>query len=316
MAESARNGSHKSSPTTGFGRLLTAMVTPMTASGDVDYGQAQRLAVALLDSGSEGVIVAGTTGEAPTLSEREKVALFHAVKEAVDDRGSVIAGTGTYNTAESIELSREAELAGADGLLLTVPYYNKPTQEGLYRHFEAIAASTHLPCILYNIPGRTSVNMLPETIVRTAGIPNIVGVKEASGNLDAVAKIVDEGGPGFRVWSGDDQLTLPMLAVGGYGVICVTSHLAGRQIKTMIEAHLAGRVDEAGRIHRRLLPLMTALMTVASNPIPVKHALNQLGFAAGPLRLPLWDLDEAAVLATDVGGAKTPDRPAGQRLAC
>jgi 4-hydroxy-tetrahydrodipicolinate synthase len=270
------------------------MVTPFTPAGDVDYGQAQRLAVALLDSGSDGVVVAGTTGEAPTLSEHEKVELFRAVKEAVGNRGHVLAGTGTYNTAESIELSREAERAGVDGLLLTVPYYSKPPQEGLYHHFEAIAASTHLPCVLYNIPGRTSVNMLPETIIRLASIPNVVGVKEASGSLDAVSKIVQEVGPDFLVWSGDDQMTLPMLAVGAYGVICVTSHLTGRQVKSMIEAHVSGRIDEAASLHRRLLPLMTALMTVASNPIPVKHALNKLGFAAGPVRLPLWDLDDAA----------------------
>jgi 4-hydroxy-tetrahydrodipicolinate synthase len=295
MAELSSNGSTTdASPGRPFGRLLTAMVTPFTASGEaVDYGQAQRLAVALLDSGSDGVVVAGTTGEAPTLSEREKLDLFRAVKEAVGARGAVVAGTGTYNTAESIELSRAAERIGVDGLLLNVPYYNKPTQEGMYRHFGAIAAATHLPCILYNIPGRTSVNMLPETVIRTARIPNIVGVKEASGSLDAVARIVEETEDGFCVWSGDDQLALPVLAVGGYGLVGVTSHIAGRQIKSMIEAYLAGRVDEAAALHRRLLPLMTALMTIATNPIPVKHALNKLGFAAGPLRLPLWDLDEA-----------------------
>jgi 4-hydroxy-tetrahydrodipicolinate synthase len=269
------------------------MVTPVAPSGEVDYGQAQSLAVALLESGSDGVVVAGTTGEAPTLTEREKVDLFRAVKEAVGSRGAVLAGTGTYNTAESIDLSRQAEAAGADGLLLTVPYYSKPPQEGLFRHFEAIAAATHLPCVLYNIPGRTSVNMLPETIIRLARIPNIVGVKEASGSLDAVSKIAADA-PDFHIWSGDDQLTLPILAVGGYGVICVTSHLAGRQIKAMIEAHLAGRSGEAAAIHQRLLPLMSALMTVASNPMPVKHALNKLGFRAGGVRLPLWDLDEAA----------------------
>jgi 4-hydroxy-tetrahydrodipicolinate synthase len=293
MTESRNGTSTTREETRAFGRLLTAMVTPFTSSGDVDYGQAQRLAVALLDSGSEGMVVAGTTGEAPTLAAREKVDLFRAVKEAAGSRGSVLAGTGTYNTAESIELSREAERAGADGLLLTVPYYNKPTQEGLYRHFEAIAAATHLPCVLYNIPGRTSVNMAPETIVRAAGIPNIVGVKQATPNLAEAAQIIDGAGPDFRVWSGDDELTLPLLAIGGYGVISVTSHIAGRAFKGMIEAYLAGHVDEAAAIHRRLLPLMTALMTVATNPIPVKHALNKLGFAAGGVRLPLWDLDEA-----------------------
>jgi 4-hydroxy-tetrahydrodipicolinate synthase len=286
---SSNNGTH-----TGFGRLLTAMVTPFTSAGEVHYAQAQRLARALLASGSDGVVVAGTTGETPTLSAREKLDLFRAVKEAVGSDGHVLAGTSTYNTAESIEMSREAEEVGIDGLLLTVPYYSKPTQEGIYRHFEAIAAAVDLPCVLYNIPGRTGVNMLPETIIRAAAIANIVGVKEASGSLDAVSKIVEEAGPEFRVWSGDDQVTLPLLAVGGYGVICVCSHLVGRQMKGMIEAHLAGRNAEAAATHRRLLPMMTALMTVASNPIPIKHALNKVGFEVGGVRLPLYDLDEAA----------------------
>jgi 4-hydroxy-tetrahydrodipicolinate synthase len=272
---------------------MTAMVTPFTPSGEVDYGTAQRLARDLLACGSDGVVVAGTTGEAPTLSHEEKLRLFRVVKEAVGSDGTVLAGTGTYSSSESIELTREATAAGVDGVLLTVPYYNKPPQEGLFRHFEAIAAATSLPCVLYNIPGRTGVNLAPETIIRLAAIPNIVGVKEASGSLDAVSKIVAEA-PRLRVWSGDDQVTLPLLSVGGYGVICVCSHLVGRQMKAMIEAHLAGRNEEAASIHRRLLPLMTALMTIASNPIPVKHALNALGFPVGGFRLPLCDLDAAA----------------------
>jgi 4-hydroxy-tetrahydrodipicolinate synthase len=288
---SERNDVHA----TDFGRLLTAMVTPFTAAGAVDYAQAQRLARALLASGSDGVVVAGTTGEAPTLSFAEKADLFRAVKEAVTGDGQVVAGTSTYDTRESIELSEAAEAAGVDGLLLTVPYYSKPTQEGLFRHFEAIARSVNLPCILYNIPGRTSVNMAPETIIRTAAVvPNVIGVKEASGSLDAVSKIVSDTGPGFHVWSGDDQLTLPVLAVGGYGVICVSSHLVGRQIRQMIEAYLAGRNADAAATHRRLLPLMTALMTVASNPIPIKHALNAVGMPVGGLRLPLYELDTDA----------------------
>ena len=289
MAET-RNGS----PAGGFGRLITAMVTPFDAAGEVDYKQAQRLARALLDSGSDGVVVTGTTGEAPTLSHDEKLGLYRSVKEAVGNDGHVLAGTSTYNTRESVEMSRAAQKAGADGLLLTVPYYNRPTQEGIYRHFEAIAAAVDIPCVLYNIPSRTGTNMLPETIVRSAATPNIVGVKEASGNLDAVSKIVEEAGPEFRVWSGDDQVTLPLLSVGGYGVICVCSHLVGRQMKGMIEAYLAGNVAEAAATHRRLLPLMTALMTVASNPIPIKHALNALGFEVGGLRLPLYDIDAEA----------------------
>jgi 4-hydroxy-tetrahydrodipicolinate synthase len=269
------------------------MVTPFDDRGEVDYPQACRLAQALLNSGSDGVVVSGTTGEAPTLSHEEKLRLFAEVKQAVDGRGVVLAGTGTYSTAESIELSKEAEKTGVDGLLLTVPYYNRPTQEGLYRHFEAIARSTKLPCILYNIPGRTGTNMTVETTLRLSRVPNIVGVKEASGNLDQIARIVDGAPEGFRVWSGNDGDTLLVLAVGGYGVICVLSHLTGLQMKQLIESYLAGRIEEAAKIHRRLLTLNNALMTLASNPTPIKYALNQIGFRAGPPRLPLVEPDEA-----------------------
>jgi 4-hydroxy-tetrahydrodipicolinate synthase len=276
-----------------IGRLLTAMVTPFDDRGEVDYAQARRLARALLDSGSDGVVVSGTTGEAPTLTHEEKLRLFAEVKDAVDSRGVVIAGTGTYSTAESIELSKEAAQRGVDGLLLTVPYYNRPTQEGLFRHFEAIARSTSLPCIMYNIPGRTGTNMTAETTLRLSRVPNIVGVKEASGNFDQIARIVDGAGDGFRVWSGNDGDTLLIMAVGGYGVICVLSHLTGLQMKQLIESYMAGRVDEAAKLHRRLLTLNNALMTLASNPIPIKYALNQIGFRAGPPRLPLVEPDEA-----------------------
>jgi 4-hydroxy-tetrahydrodipicolinate synthase len=275
-------------------RLLTAMVTPFDGEGNVDYEQAQRLVPALLDSGSDGLVVAGTTGEAPTLSHDEKLKLFAAVKEAVDGRGAVLAGTGTNNTAASIELSQEAERAGVDGLLLTAPYYNKPTQEGLYRHFEAVASATGLPCVLYNIPSRTGVNMTAETTLRLSRIPNIIGVKEASGDLVQIARIIDDAGEGFRVWSGDDAMTLPILAVGGYGVIAVVSHLAGAQMHQMIDDYLAGRTAEAARIHRRLLPLVQTLMTTASNPTPVKYALNQIGFRVGAPRLPLVEPEAAA----------------------
>jgi len=278
-----------------IGRLLTAMVTPFDDEGQVDYGQAKRLALALLDSGSDGVVVAGTTGEAPTLSHDEKLRLFREVKDAIDGRGAVIAGTGTYNTAESVELSREAERAGADALLLTTPYYSKPPQEGIYRHFETIARATSLPCILYNIPSRTGVNVTAETMLRLSRVPNILGVKESSGDLDQIARIIEGAREGFCVWSGDDQLTLPILAVGGYGIISVVSHLAGSQMREMIEAHLAGRVEEAARLQRRLLPLIAAIMSPAApNPIGVKHALNGVGFRVGGVRLPLVEADEAA----------------------
>ena len=274
-----------------IGRLLTAMVTPFDDEGRVDYAQAQRLALALLDSGSDGVVLAGTTGEAPTLNHDEKVRLFSEVKRAVDGRGTVIAGTGTYNTAESVELSRDAERAGVDAVLLTTPYYSRPPQEGIFRHFETIARAVHIPVILYNIPGRTGVNVTAETMLRLAHVPNVIGVKEASGDLRQIARIIEDAPDYFHVWSGDDEMTLPILGVGGYGVISVTSHLAGAQFRDMIEAHLAGDNDKAARIHRRLLPLINTLMTASTSPIPVKYALNQVGFPAGPVRLPLVEPD-------------------------
>ncbi len=277
-----------------IGRLLTAMVTPFDASGAVDYVQAKRLALALIDSGSDGVVLAGTTGEAPTLSHDEKMRLFVEVKEAVGSPGAVVAGTGTYNTAESVELSREAERLGVDAVLLTCPYYSKPTQEGLFRHFETIARAVSLPCIMYNIPGRTGVNMTAETQVRLSQIENIAGVKEASGDLAQIARIIEESRPGFRVWSGDDQMTLPILSIGGYGVISVVSHLAGAQMREIVHSYLAGNVEEASHVHRRLLPLMTVLMTAAGNPGGVKHALNGIGFRVGAPRLPLVEADGAA----------------------
>lgn len=277
-----------------IGRLLTAMVTPFDSEGQVDYGLAKRLALALLESGSEGVVVAGTTGEAPTLSKEEKLRLFSEVKSAVGGRGAVVAGVGTYNTAESVAHAREAARTGVNGLLIATPYYSKPPQEGLFRHFEAVANAAQIPCIIYNIPGRTGINVTAETQVRIAQVPNIAGVKEASGDLDQIARIVEEAPPTYRVWSGDDQMTLPILSIGGYGCICVVSHLTGIQMRDMIRAHVEGRADEAARIHRRLLPLMKTLMTAAGNPVPVKYALNQVGFPAGGFRLPLVEPDAAA----------------------
>ena len=277
-----------------IGRLLTAMVTPFDANGAVDYAQAKRLALALLDSGSDGVVLAGTTGESPTLSHDEKMRLFSEVREAVGSRGVVVAGTGTYNTTESVELSREAERLGVHALLLTCPYYSRPTQEGLYRHFETIARAVSLPCIMYNIPGRTGVNMMAETQLRLSQIDNILGVKESSGDLVQIAQIIEEAREGFRVWSGDDQMTLPILGVGGYGVISVVAHLAGAQMRAIVQSYLDGSVDEASRIHRRLLPLMTILLSAAGNPPGVKHALNGAGFSVGPPRLPLVEPDPEA----------------------
>src|SRR5579883_2856440 len=274
-----------------IGRLLTAMVTPFTRDNAVDYAQAGKLARALLDSGSDGLVVAGTTGEAPTLTPREKLRLFAEIKKASGGRGAVVAGTGNYNTAESIELSREAERLGVDALLLTVPYYNKPSQEGLFRHFEAIARSTTLPCILYNVPSRTVTDMAAETTVRLSHIPNIVGIKEASGNLAQIANIIQGARGDFRVWSGNDEDTLPILAVGGYGVVSVLSHLVGAQIQQLIQAFINGSNEKAAEIHRRLLPLVKAMFLIG-NPAPLKYALNQIGFNVGESRLPLVLPDE------------------------
>ena len=278
---------------TELGRLITAMATPFDAEGQVDYPQACRLANALLASGSDGVIVSGTTGESPTLTTAEKLRLYAEVKSAVGDRGAVIAGTGNYSTAESIELSREAERAGVDGLLLVVPYYNKPPQEGLYQHFKAIAASVHLPCMLYNVTSRTSLNMTHETTLRLSQVDNIIGVKEAGSDLDQITRIIDGARDGFRVWSGNDNETFYIMATGGYGVVSVASHLVGRQIKQMMGLLLEGEVEQAAAEHRRLLELFKVLFIV-SNPIPVKHALNHIGFNAGQPRLPLVPADDKA----------------------
>ncbi len=276
-----------------LGRLLTAMVTPMTRDGAVDYAQARRLALALIDSGSEGLVVTGTTGEAPTLTFAEKLRLWSDVKDAVGDRGAVLAGSGDNCTADSVEFSREAAKTGVDGLLLTCPYYNKPTQEGIYRHFAAIAEAVNLPCIVYNIPGRTGVNMTTATQVRISRLANIAGVKESSADFAQIAEIIENAAPSYRVWSGNDEDAFSAMALGGYGVISVASHLVGRQLRTMIDALAAGETSDAATIHRRLLPLIDALFCL-TNPIPVKYALNQIGFECGPFRLPMCDPDDAS----------------------
>ncbi len=283
-----------------IGRLITAMVTPFNARGEVDYKQAQKLARALIDSGSDGLVVTGTTGERPTVTDDEQLKLFAAVREAIGKKGTIIAGTGGNCTRESIKITREAEKLGVDAALLIVPYYNKPTQEGMYQHFAAIAENTALPCILYNVPARTVTNLAPETALRLSRIKNIVGIKEASGNMEQVAKIIQGAPKGFLVWSGNDGDTFPVLAMGGYGIISVASHLVGKQIKQMIELTLKGDVKGAAAIHLDLLPLINALFIV-SNPIPVKHALNCVGFRVGPPRLPLTEPDDkskAAIEAT------------------
>lgn len=270
-----------------IGRLLTAMVTPFKDDGSVDYKGAAALARLLVADGSDGVVVSGTTGESPSLRDAEKIELLRTVKEAIPGK-SVVAGTGSNDTHHSVELSELAMKAGADALLAVVPYYNKPPQEGMYQHFRAISEVG--PTIMYNIQGRTAVNMTAATTLRCAELPGIIGVKEASGDLDQIGLVCAGKPDGFRVWSGDDSWTLPILAVGGYGVICVVSHIAGRSMKKLIDAYTRGDNEIAQDIHHGLLPVIKALMTTAANPVPIKSALNAMGFNAGPFRLPLVPL--------------------------
>ena len=275
------------------GRLLTAMVTPFDEKGEVDYEQARKLVLALLDSGSDGVVVAATTGEAPTLTWEEELRLFKEVKSVVGDRGNVVAYTGSNSTAEAVEATQGAEEIGVDACLSVVPYYNRPNQEGIYQHFKAIAGSTSLPIIMYNIPSRVVVNMEPETMVKLSQIDNIIGVKEAIGNMEHVAKTISNTREGFLIWSGNDNDTFPIMALGGYGVIGVTTHLVGKQYKKMMDLLLGGKTFEAAAIHRNLIPLVNA-MFCAPNPAPIKYALNHIGFRVGKPRLPLIEADEKA----------------------
>jgi 4-hydroxy-tetrahydrodipicolinate synthase len=273
-----------------LGRLITAMVTPFDKEGNVDYNQAEKLALACLASGSDGLVLSGTTGESPTLTHEEEYILYTRVKAAVGGKGSIIAGTGSNSTLEAVEATQGAEKAGVDACLLVTPYYNKPTQEGLYQHFKTIAENTGLPCILYNVPSRTVISLSSETVIRLSQIDNIIGIKEASGNMEEIGKIIAGAKKGFIVWSGNDADTLPLMSIGGYGIISVASHLVGLQIKEMINKFLAGQVQEAAGIHLNLMPLMKVLFVV-SNPVPVKYALNQIGFNVGRTRLPLVEPD-------------------------
>ena len=286
-----------------IGRLLTAMVTPFKDDKNltVDYEQAKKLALALIKSGSDGVVVVGTTGESPTLVRSEELRLFKDIKAAISNKGNVVAGTGSNSTAEAIEATKEAEKIGVDACLLVVPYYNNPTQDGLYQHFKKIAGSTSLPCILYNVPSRTVRNLEKETIVKLSQVENIIGVKEASGNLEQVSYTISNARKGFLVWSGNDSDTLPILALGGYGIISVASHLVGLQIKEMIDSFVAGKTAKAAELHRHLMPLFKDLFVIA-NPMPVKYAVNQVGFRVGKPRLPLLERDEktAAVIMNTV----------------
>ena len=274
-----------------FGRVITAMVTPFASTGAVDFQQAGRLAAHLVDNGSDGLVVCGTTGESPTLSWEEQHQLLATVKAAVGDRARVIAGTGSNCTAEAVEAIGQAQNQGADGALVVVPYYNKPPQEGLEAHFRAIAsAAPGLPVMLYNIPGRTSCNLTAETTARLMDLPNVVSFKAASGSTDEVSRLRQLCGARLAIYSGDDALTLPMLAVGAVGVVSVASHLVGRQIQQMIAAFFGGDHAAALALHDRLLPLCRALFAT-TNPIPVKAALEIEGWPVGAPRLPLVSAD-------------------------
>ncbi|MGM0775118.1 MAG: 4-hydroxy-tetrahydrodipicolinate synthase [Bacillota bacterium] len=274
-----------------FGRVSTAMVTPFDNKGHIDFPKTTQLINHLIENGTDSLVVAGTTGESPTLTKEEKLALFkHAVK-AADKRVPVIAGTGSNNTYESIELTKKAEQIGVDAIMIVAPYYNKPNQEGLYRHFKAIAESTSLPVMVYNIPGRSSVNILPETIIRLSEISNIAAVKEASGDLNAMAKIIANTDDDFMLYSGDDGLTLPCMAIGGTGIVSVASHVIGNEMQEMLTAYLNGENEKAAKIHQKILPIMEGLFA-APSPVPVKTALQLKGLDVGSVRLPMVPLTE------------------------
>ena len=269
-----------------LGRLLTAMVTPFNEEGDVDYSRARELAKALLKSGSDGLVIGGTTGEAPAMSDDELLRLFGEVKEAIGEDGAVIAGTTNNNTRGSIALSQAAEKAGVDAVLLTVPAYNKPTMGGLYQHFTAIADSVSIPGILYNVPSRTALNMDASTTLRLADVPNIVGVKEASSDPDQIAYVIKDSPAGFKVWSGNDNEILSTMALGGYGIVSVAGNIISSQIKKMMRLMLEGDLEAAAAEHFRLLPIFNALFYI-TNPIPIRYAMNRSGFKVGSARLPM-----------------------------
>ncbi|MGE6753058.1 4-hydroxy-tetrahydrodipicolinate synthase [Rossellomorea sp. NPDC071047] len=274
-----------------FGRVSTAMVTPFDRKGNIDFTKTTQLIQYLIDNGSDSLVVAGTTGESPTLTKEEKMALFRHVVKVVNGRVPVIAGTGSNNTHASIELTKKAVEAGVDAIMLVAPYYNKPSQEGLFQHFKAIAESTALPVMLYNIPGRSSVNVSPETIIRLSEIENIVAVKEASGDLDSMTEIISHTSDDFMLYSGDDGLTLPVLSIGGTGIVSVASHIIGNEMQEMVAAFTSGNHSMAAGLHQKLLPVMKGLFT-SPNPTPVKTALQMKGLDVGSVRLPLIPLTE------------------------
>jgi 4-hydroxy-tetrahydrodipicolinate synthase len=274
-----------------FGKVATAMVTPFDHKGNIDFEKTTQLINYLISNGSDALVIAGTTGESPTLSTEEKLALFRHSVKVVDGRVPVVAGTGSNNTYASIELTKKAEEIGVDAIMIVAPYYNKPNQEGLYQHFKTIAESTELPVMLYNIPGRSVINMSVDTIVRLAELPNVVALKDASGDLDAMTAIIAQTSNDFALYSGDDGLTLPVLAIGGTGIISVASHVIGNEMQEMVKLYESGNPKEAAKIHQRIVPVMKSLFA-APSPTPVKTALQLKGLDVGSVRLPLVPLTE------------------------
>lgn len=277
-----------------FGRLLTAMVTPFNADGSVNYEKAADLAEWLINNGSDGLVVAGSTGEAATMSAEEKLELFRVVVNRINKRVPVIAGTGSNNTAESVKMTKMAEAMGVDGALIVGPYYNKPTQEGFYQHFAAVAQSTGLPIIVYNVPGRTASNISPAIVARLAAdFENIVAIKEAAGNVAQVAELYSVLPEEFTIYSGDDGLILPFMSVGATGLISVLSNIGGGILQDVMQAYEDGRVREAAKLNARMVPLANA-MFIETNPIPVKAAVTLVtGIDAGQPRLPLTPMEPA-----------------------
>jgi len=273
-----------------LGKVITAMVTPFNDQLGVDYVQAVKLAERLANEGTDTVLLSGTTGESPTLTTDEKLHLFEQVTKALKGKVPIMAGTGGNDTKSSIELSKEAEKLGVDCLLLVVPYYNKPTQESLYTHYKAIANSVSLPVLLYNVPSRTVTNLEPSTVARLSQIDNIIGVKEACGNMDQVSELKMLVPEDFKIYCGDDSLTLPMLSLGCHGVTSVAAHVVGKEIQEMITLFMEGKLSEARELHYKLLPVFKA-MFITTSPAPVKAAVNMTGIDVGSLRLPLLEAD-------------------------
>lgn len=276
---------------TDLGEVITAMVTPFNQELEVDLGLAHKLMEHLVSNGSDGILISGTTGESPTLDDEEKLNLFKYAQENFGAQAKIIAGTGSNDTRHTVELSKRAEQLGVDALLIVTPYYNKPSPEGLYRHFEAVASGVSLPIIVYNVPSRTGSNIDAETCIRLSGIDNIIGVKEASGNLSQISEIAKAKSREFLIYSGNDCDTLPVLSIGGQGVISVASHLVGNQIKKMVGAFKRGDVMQAQNINNDLMDFFKVIF-ISSNPVPIKEALNLTGLKVGKTRLPLWSLEE------------------------